>query len=50
MQKLNFDNTFVRELPGDKETSNSLRQVGCTHSRVRNIITFCMMPAGSARG
>jgi hypothetical protein len=24
---MSFDNTFVRELPGDKETSNNLRQV-----------------------
>lgn len=24
---MRFDNTFVRELPGDKETSNTLRQV-----------------------
>lgn len=24
---MKFDNTFVRELPGDKETSNTLRQV-----------------------
>jgi hypothetical protein len=24
---MRFDNTFVHELPGDKETTNSLRQV-----------------------
>lgn len=29
-QDMRFDNTFVRELPGDKETSNSLRQVSST--------------------
>ncbi|WIA41728.1 hypothetical protein OEZ86_009071 [Tetradesmus obliquus] len=27
LEDMRFDNTFVRELPGDKETSNSLRQV-----------------------
>lgn len=27
LQDMRFDNTFVRELPGDKETSNLLRQV-----------------------
>jgi hypothetical protein len=27
LQDMRFDNTFVRELPGDKETTNSLRQV-----------------------
>lgn len=27
LQDMRFDNTFVRELPGDKETSNTLRQV-----------------------
>lgn len=27
LQEMRFDNTFVRELPGDKETANTLRQV-----------------------
>jgi hypothetical protein len=27
LQDMRFDNTFVHELPGDKETTNSLRQV-----------------------
>jgi hypothetical protein len=28
LQDLNFDHSFIRELPGDSEQSNSLRQVG----------------------
>lgn len=27
LEDLNFDNTFVRELPADPETKNELRQV-----------------------
>jgi hypothetical protein len=27
LQDMRFDNTFVHELPGDKQTNNSLRQV-----------------------
>lgn len=27
LQDMRFDNTFVNELPGDKEAANSLRQV-----------------------
>lgn len=35
LEELHFDNTFVRELPGDPEPSNSLRQVfGALFSRV----------------
>jgi hypothetical protein len=32
-QDMQFDNTFVRELPGDTETSNTLRQVGVVRQR-----------------
>lgn len=31
MQDLKFDNTFVRELPGDPDTTNTIRQVGWGH-------------------
>ncbi len=32
---LNFDNTFVRELPADLDSSNNVRQVRCAcYSRV----------------
>jgi len=39
MQDMRWDNTFVRELPGDTESSNSLRQV--KQSAMRRAAAVC---------
>ena len=50
VQELNWDHSFVRELPGDPETKNAVRQVGARSSssaRIRVIIAIVVCARGA---